>query len=138
MKKLIIRNPKVFVQTNVLGTLVMLDAAKNAWEQEDGDTYFYETTPLDPHSSYSASKASSDMLVKVYIDTYKFPANISNCSNNYGPYQFPEKLISLMINFSGKNLPEHGDGKIVRVWLYVDDHAKAVDIVQEQEKSSGS
>ena len=108
-----IRNPEVFVQTNVLGTLVMLDAAKKAWENEDGtykedkkflhvstdevygsleegDTYFYETTPLDPHSPYSASKASSDLLVKAYMDTYKFPANITNCSNNYGPNQLPE------------------------------------------------
>lgn len=154
-----IRNPEVFVQTNVLGTLVMLNAAKNAWENEDGtykedkkflhvstdevygsleegDTYFYETTPLDPHSPYSASKASSDMLVKAYMDTYKFPANITNCSNNYGPYQFPEKLIPLMINnaLQGKNLPVYGDGKNVRDWLYVDDHAKAIDMVQEQGK----
>ena len=113
-----IKNPEVFVETNVLGTLVMLNSAKKAWELEDGSfkddkkflhvstdevygslkedgTYFYETTPIDPHSPYSASKASSDMLVKAYIDTYKFPANITNCSNNYGPYQFPEKLIPL-------------------------------------------
>lgn len=155
-----IRNPEVFVQTNVLGTAVMLNAAKKAWEQEDGsflpdhkflhvstdevygslpddeNAYFYETTPIDPHSPYSASKASSDMLVKAYMDTYKFPANITNCSNNYGPYQFPEKLIPLMINnaLQGKNLPVYGDGKNVRDWLYVDDHAKAIDMVQEQGK----
>ena len=151
-----IKDPEIFVQTNVLGTLVLLNAAKEAWEQEDGtfkedkkflhvstdevygalpegDGYFYETTPLDPHSPYSASKASSDMLVKSYIDTYQFPANITNCSNNYGPYQFPEKLIPLIINnaLQGKKLPVYGDGKNVRDWLYVDDHAKAIDMVQE-------
>ena len=87
-----------------------------------------------PHSPYSASKASSDMLVKAYMDTYKFPANITNCSNNYGPYQFPEKLIPLIINnaLQGKKLPVYGDGKNVRDWLYVEDHAKAIDMVQEQ------
>ena len=152
-----IKNPEVFVQTNVLGTLIMLDASKKAWEQADGSfaegkkflhvstdevygsleeegTYFYETTPIDPHSPYSASKASSDMLVKAYIDTYKFPANITNCSNNYGPYQFPEKLIPLIINnaLQGKTLPVYGTGTNVRDWLYVDDHAKAIDMVQEK------
>ena len=152
-----IRNPEVFVKTNVLGTLVMLNAAKAAWELEDGTfkadkkflhvstdevygslenegEYFYETTPYDPHSPYSASKASSDMLVKAYMDTYKFPANITNCSNNYGPYQFPEKLIPLIINnaLNGRKLPVYGDGKNVRDWLYVEDHAKGIDMVQEQ------
>lgn len=152
-----IKDPEIFVQTNVLGTLVLLNAAKEAWEQEDGtfkkdkkflhvstdevygalpegDGYFYETTPLDPHSPYSASKASSDMLVKSYIDTYQFPANITNCSNNYGPYQFPEKFIPLVINnaLQGEKLPVYGDGKYVRDWLYVDDHAKAIDLVQEK------
>lgn len=150
-----IKNPEVFVQTNVLGTLVMLNCAKAAWETEDGflsgkkflhvstdevygsleneGEYFYETTPYDPHSPYSASKASSDFLVKAYIDTYKFPANITNCSNNYGPYQFPEKLIPLIINnaLQGKKLPVYGDGKNVRDWLYVEDHAKGIDMVQE-------
>lgn len=152
-----IKNPEVFVQTNVLGTLVMLNAAKAAWELPDGtykagkkflhvstdevygslpddeNAFFYETTPIDPHSPYSASKASSDMLVKAYVDTYKFPANITNCSNNYGPYQFPEKLIPLIINnaLQGKKLPVYGDGKNVRDWLYVEDHAKAIDMVQE-------
>ncbi len=154
-----IKNPEVFVQTNVLGTAVMLNCAKEAWELEDGSfqegkkflhvstdevygsleeegAYFYETTPYDPHSPYSASKASSDFLVKSYIDTYHFPANITNCSNNYGPYQFPEKLIPLMINnaLQGKNLPIYGDGKNVRDWLYVDDHAKGIDMVQENGK----
>ena len=153
-----IKNPEVFVQTNVLGTAVMLNCAKAAWELPDGtfkegkkflhvstdevygslpddeNAFFYETTPYDPHSPYSASKASSDMLVKAYMDTYKFPANITNCSNNYGPYQFPEKLIPLIINnaLQGKKLPVYGDGKNVRDWLYVEDHAKAIDMVQEK------
>ena len=149
-----IRNPEVFVKTNVLGTLVMLNAAKAAWELEDGTfkadkkflhvstdevygslenegEYFYETTPYDPHSPYSASKASSDMLVKAYMDTYKFPANITNCSNNYGPYQFPEKLIPLFINNirHRKPLPVYGKGENVRDWLYVVDHARAIDVI---------
>ena len=152
-----IKHPEVFVQTNVLGTAVMLNCAKAAWELPDGSFregkkflhvstdevygsleedggYFYETTPYAPHSPYSASKASSDMLVKAYMDTYKFPANITNCSNNYGPYQFPEKLIPLIINnaLQGKKLPVYGDGKNVRDWLYVEDHAKAIDMVQEK------
>lgn len=150
-------NPEVFIQTNVLGTTVMLNCAKNAWELEDGTfkpdkrflhvstdevygsleeegSYFYETTPYDPHSPYSASKAGSDMLVRSYMDTYKFPANITNCSNNYGPFQFPEKLIPLIINnaLQGRKLPVYGDGKNVRDWLYVEDHAKAIDMVQEK------
>ena len=152
-----ITNPEVFVQTNVLGTAVMLNCAKAAWELPDGSFregkkflhvstdevygsleedggYFYETTPYAPHSPYSASKASSDMLVKAYMDTYRFPANITNCSNNYGPYQFPEKFIPLMINnaLKGEKLPVYGDGKNVRDWLYVEDHAKAIDMVQEK------
>ena len=152
-----IKNPEVFVKTNVLGTAVMLNCARAAWEKEDGtypedkkflhvstdevygslpegDGYFYETTPYSPHSPYSSSKAGSDMLVRAYMDTYHFPANITNCSNNYGPYQFPEKLIPLMINnaLNGKKLPVYGDGKNVRDWLYVRDHAKAIDMVQEQ------
>ncbi len=152
-----IKNPEVFVQTNVLGTAVMLNCAKAAWENEDGsfkddkrflhvstdevygslpddpDAYFYETTPIDPHSPYSSSKASSDLLVKAYVDTYHFPAIITNCSNNYGPYQFPEKLIPLIINnaLAGKNLPVYGDGKNVRDWLYVMDHAKGIDMATE-------
>ena len=101
---------------------------------DEDNTYFYETTPYNPHSPYSASKAASDMLVKSYIDTYRFPANITNCSNNYGPYQFPEKLIPLMINnaLKGKALPVYGDGKNVRDWLYVEDHVRAIDMVQEK------
>jgi dTDP-glucose 4,6-dehydratase len=153
-----IRNPQVFVNTNVMGTLNLLDAAKCAWETEEGykedkkylqvstdevygslddeGGYFYESTPIDPHSPYSASKASADMLVKSYIDTFHFPANITRCSNNYGPYQFPEKLIPLMVNNAllGKKLPIYGDGKNVRDWLYVTDHAKAIDMVMEQGK----
>ena len=150
-----IRNPEIFVQTNVLGTAVMLNCAKAAWELPDGsfkegkkflhvstdevygslpdddNAFFYETTPYDPHSPYSASKASSDMLVKAYMDTYHFPANITNCSNNYGPFQFPEKLIPLIINnaLHGKKLPVYGDGKNVRDWLYVEDHCKAIDLI---------
>ncbi len=153
-----IKNPEVFVQTNVLGTAVMLNCAKAAWElpgggykegkkflhvstdevygslPDDDNAFFYETTPYAPHSPYSASKAGSDMLVKAYMDTYHFPANITNCSNNYGPYQFPEKLIPLIINnaLQGKKLPVYGDGKNVRDWLFVEDHAKAIDMVQEQ------
>ena len=152
-----IKNPDVFVKTNVLGTLNMLNAAKQAWENEDGSfkadkkflhvstdevygsldnltDYFYETTPYDPHSPYSASKASSDFLVKSYIDTYHFPANITNCSNNYGPYQFPEKLIPLVINnaLHGRDLPVYGDGKNIRDWLFVEDHCKGIDLVQEK------
>lgn len=153
-----IRDPQIFVSTNVMGTLNLLDAAKCAWETEEGykenkkylqvstdevygslddeGGYFYETTPIDPHSPYSASKASADMLVKSYIDTFHFPANITRCSNNYGPYQFPEKLIPLIINNAllGKKLPVYGDGKNVRDWLYVEDHAKAIDMVMEQGK----
>jgi dTDP-glucose 4,6-dehydratase len=93
--------------------------------------YFTETTPLDPHSPYSASKASADMFVKSYFDTYRFPVNITRCSNNYGPYQFPEKLIPLMIHnaLHHKPLPVYGDGLQVRDWLYVEDHCKAINMV---------
>ena len=96
-----------------------------------GDKFFTEETPLDPRSPYSASKASSDMIVRAYAETYKFPMNITRCSNNYGPYQFPEKLIPLIIKniLEGKNLPVYGDGSNVRDWLYVKDHNKAVDMV---------
>src|SRR5574344_2087577 len=149
-----IRNPEVFVQTNVLGTLVMLNCAKEAWELEDGtfkegkkflhvstdevygslekeDEFFYETTPYNPHSPYSASKASSDFLVKAYHDTYGMPVAISNCSNNYGPYQFPEKLIPLVIRniIHQKPIPIYGDGKQIRDWLYVLDHVKAIETI---------
>ncbi len=153
-----ITNPEIFANTNILGTLNLLHTASNAWQTEDGylsgkkylqvstdevygslentEDYFHETTPLDPHSPYSASKASADLLVKSFIDTYHFPANITRCSNNYGAYQFPEKLIPLMIHnaLSGKSLPIYGDGKNIRDWLYVMDHAKAIDMVCEKGK----
>ena len=152
-----IKEPLVFVRTNVLGTANMMNCAKEAWETGDGfkdgkkfchvstdevygslpedpDAYFYETTPYSPHSPYSASKASSDLLVKAYHDTYGFPMNITNCSNNYGPYQFPEKLIPLMINnaLEGRKLPVYGDGRNVRDWLYVEDHCRGIDLVSEK------
>jgi dTDP-glucose 4,6-dehydratase len=151
-----ITDPGVFVSTNVMGTLNLLDAAKSSWMTGE-DTYregvrflqvstdevygslgpegfFTETTPLDPHSPYSASKASADLLVKAYGDTYKMPVNITRCSNNYGPYQFPEKLIPLMINncLNRQGLPVYGDGMQVRDWLYVEDHCKAIDLVLEK------
>ena len=154
-----IKNPEVFVKTNVLGTLVMLNAAKAAWELpdgsfkenkkflyvstdevygslDDGDNYFYETTPIDPHSPYSAGKASSDHFVRAYHDTYGLPTVISNCSNNYGPYQFPEKLIPLFINNirNDRPLPVYGKGQNVRDWLYVEDHARAIDLIFHEGK----
>ena len=148
-----IANPEIFVQTNVLGTVNMLQCAKVAWQTGDdvykegvkylqvstdevygslGETgYFMETTPLDPHSPYSSSKASADLFVKAFGDTYKFPVNITRCSNNYGPYQFPEKLIPLIMNktLKHKDLPVYGDGMQIRDWLYVEDHCKAIDMV---------
>ena len=147
-----IREPEVFVKTNVLGTVNLLNCTKNSWEREEGwkaevkflhvstdevygslgdEGYFMETTPLDPHSPYSASKAASDMMVKSYGDTYKMPVNITRCSNNYGPFQFPEKLIPLIINncLQLKDLPIYGDGLNIRDWLYVEDHVKAIDMV---------
>ena len=150
-----ITNPEIFVKTNVEGTVNMLQCAKNAWYRDGkwaegkkylqvstdevygslGETgYFTETTPLDPHSPYSASKTSADLFVKAFGDTYGMPVNITRCSNNYGPYQFPEKLIPLIINnaLQGKKLPVYGDGKNVRDWLYVMDHAKGIDMVQEK------
>ena len=153
-----ITGPEIFVKTNVLGTATMLNAARKAWEQEDGtypenkrflhvstdevygslpddeNAFFYETTPYAPHSPYSASKASSDMLVRAYMDTYHFPANITNCSNNYGPYQFPEKFIPLVINnaLKGDPIPLYGDGLNIRDWLYVEDHAAAIELVLDR------
>jgi dTDP-glucose 4,6-dehydratase len=147
-----IKEPEVFVKTNVLGTVTLLNAAKNAWETEDGfkegvkylqvstdevygslgkTGYFMETTPLDPHSPYSSSKTGADLMVKAYFDTYKMPVNITRCSNNYGPYQFPEKLIPLIINncLNKRSLPVYGDGMNIRDWLYVEDHCKAIDMV---------
>jgi len=148
-----ISDPDIFVKTNVLGTVNLLNLAKKAWQMGD-DTYrdgckflqvstdevygslgaegfFTETTPLDPHSPYSSSKASADLFVKAYADTYKLPVNITRCSNNYGPYQFPEKLIPLMLNntLQHRPLPVYGDGMQIRDWLYVEDHCKAIDMV---------
>lgn len=147
-----IREPEIFVKTNVLGTVTLLNAVKEAWETKDGykegrkylqvstdevygslgeSGFFVETTPLDPHSPYSSSKAGADLMVKAYFDTYKMPINITRCSNNYGPYQFLEKLIPLLINncLSLKDLPVYGDGLNIRDWLYVEDHCKAIDMV---------
>ena len=142
-----------FVRTNVLGTQALLDAALAAWKADfDGkcfhhlstdevygslgpdDPAFTETTPYDPRSPYAASKAASDFLVRAYVHTHGLPATITNCSNNYGPYQFPEKLIPLMIinALTGKALPVYGDGKNVRDWLYVEDHCAAVAQVIER------
>lgn len=153
-----IENPQLFLQTNILGTQNLLDIAKKAWQTGTdtngyptyregvkflqvstdevygslGETgYFTETTPLDPRSPYSASKTSADLFVKAYGETYKLPVNITRCSNNYGPYHFPEKLIPLIIKniLEGKKLPVYGDGTNVRDWLYVEDHCKAIDLV---------
>ncbi len=149
-----IHEPGIFVKTNVLGTQTLLHVYKQHYDERKkqkflqistdevygalGPTgYFTEKTPLDPHSPYSASKASSDLIVKAYHDTYGLNTNITRCSNNYGPYQFPEKLIPLMIHnaLNHKELPVYGDGKHVRDWLYVEDHCKAIDLVFEKGKS---
>ena len=148
-----ISDPEIFVKSNVLGTVNLLNCAKKAWSIDKGAIkpgvkylqvstdevygslgetgYFMESTPLDPHSPYSASKTAADHFVKAYFDTYQFPVNITRCSNNYGPYQFPEKLIPLMINnaLNHKPLPIYGDGMNIRDWLYVEDHCKAIDMV---------
>lgn len=145
-----IKDPFTFAQTNVMGTLSLLQAAKVSWDgQYDGKrfyhistdevygalkfdgTFFTETTKYDPHSPYSASKASSDHFVKAFHDTFGMPTLVTNCSNNYGPYQFPEKLIPLFINNirHNKPLPVYGKGENVRDWLYVVDHARAIDLI---------
>ncbi|MFA5227118.1 MAG: dTDP-glucose 4,6-dehydratase [Bacteroidales bacterium] len=145
-----IKDPFTFAKTNVLGTLSLLQAAKICWDGhfdnkrfyqistdevygalEFDDSFFLETTPYNPHSPYSASKASSDHFVRAFHDTYGLPIVISNCSNNYGPYQFPEKLIPLFINNIRYNrpLPVYGKGENVRDWLYVEDHARAIDVI---------
>jgi len=140
-----IHGPAEFVQTNIIGTFNLIEIARNYWKDRDdtlfhhistdevygslGDEgYFYENTPYDPRSPYSASKASSDHLVSAYFHTYKLPVTISNCTNNYGPYQFPEKLLPLMINnmLEEKPLPVYGDGQNIRDWLYVDDHCSGI------------
>ncbi|MFM2226516.1 MAG: hypothetical protein RJA07_2718 [Bacteroidota bacterium] len=144
-----ILDPLQFVKTNVIGTVTLLNAAKNNWKENTEDKRFYhvstdevygtlgdeglflETTPYDPHSPYSASKASSDHFVRAYHDTYKLPIVISNCSNNYGSHHFPEKLIPLAINNmkNKKPVPVYGKGENVRDWLFVEDHARAIDTI---------
>ena len=153
-----IENPQLFLETNILGTQNLLDAARRAWVTGKDATgyptwragkryhqvstdevygslgaegFFTEQTPLCPHSPYSASKTSADMIVKAYHDTHHMPVTITRCSNNYGPYHFPEKLIPLIINniLEGKKLPVYGKGDNVRDWLYVEDHCKAIDLV---------
>lgn len=145
-----IKDPFIFARTNVMGTLSLLQAAKEQWNgnwegkrfyhistdevygalQFDG-TLFTEETRYDPHSPYSAAKASSDHFVRAYHDTYGLPTIVTNCSNNYGPYQFPEKLIPLFINNirHGRPMPVYGKGENVRDWLYVEDHARAIDLI---------
>ena len=158
-----IENPQLFLHTNILGTQNLLDSARRAWvtgKDENGyptwrngvryhqvstdevygslgaEGFFTEQTPLCPHSPYSASKTSADMIVMAYRDTYKMPVSITRCSNNYGPYHFPEKLIPLIIKniLEGKRLPVYGDGSNVRDWLYVEDHCKAIDMVVNKGK----
>lgn len=157
-----IRDPFAFARTNVMGTLALLQAARERWESLPekyegklfyhistdevygalemtspdgeapyGDTFFVETTPYSPHSPYSASKASSDHFVRAFHDTYGMPTIVTNCSNNYGPNQFPEKLIPLFINniVNNRPLPVYGEGQNVRDWLYVEDHAHAIDTI---------
>lgn len=157
-----IKDPFTFARTNVMGTISLLEAARQQWQSEDnsfnnklfyhistdevygaleldspdgdapyGSDFFTEDTRYNPHSPYSASKASSDHFVRAYHDTYGLPTIISNCSNNYGPYQFPEKLIPLFINniCKGISLPVYGKGENVRDWLFVEDHAKAIDLI---------
>jgi len=153
-----IEDPEVFLTTNILGTQVLLDTAKKCWKVNQGDKYcknykpgvkflqvstdevygalgaeglFVETMPLMPNSPYSASKASADLIVRAYSETFALPINITRCSNNYGQYQFPEKLIPLMLNncLNEKALPVYGDGMQIRDWLHVSDHCSAIDTV---------
>ena len=145
-----ILGPEAFVKTNIMGTFTLLDVARNFWKNPDGSIrddvlfhhistdevygslgptgYFTETTPYDPRSPYSSSKAGSDHLVMAYFHTYGLPITLSNCTNNYGPYQFPEKLLPLMISNirDGKKLPVYGKGDNIRDWIYVEDHNRAV------------
>ncbi len=151
-----IRDPFTFARTNVLGTLTLLHAAREAWQgawagkrfyhiSTDevygalgfGDKPFNEGTRYDPHSPYSASKASSDHFVRAYHDTYGLPTVVTNCSNNYGPYQFPEKLIPLLVNNIRleRPLPVYGRGENVRDWLHVEDHARAIDLIFHEGQS---
>ena len=156
-----IEEPEIFLRTNVLGTQALLDTAKQYWKLDPNNKYsrefkeevkfiqistdevygtlgaegyFTEETNISPNSPYSASKASADMIVRAYYETYGFPINITRCSNNYGPYQFPEKLIPLMINnaLHNRTLPVYGDGKQIRDWLHVKDHCIAIDAVMHK------
>lgn len=148
-----IKDPFSFARTNIMGTLTLLQAAKETWNGNFEGKLFYhvstdevygalkmdsslftETSRYEPHSPYSASKASSDHFVRAFFDTYGLPTVISNCSNNYGPYQFPEKLIPLFVNniVNRKPLPVYGRGENVRDWLYVEDHARAIDLIFHQ------
>ena len=144
-----ITDPEIFIKSNVLGTQVLLIAAKDCGVEKYiqistdevygtlGETgYFSETTPLQPNSPYSASKAGGDLITRAYFETFDLPVNITRCSNNYGPYQFPEKLIPLMISnaLEGKKLPIYGDGKNIRDWLHVYDHCQAIDLVLHEGK----
>jgi len=151
-----ISDPSAFVKTNVMGTVNLLNAALNQWQGDFDHKRFHhvstdevygtlgkeglftEETSYDPHSPYSASKAASDHFVKAYHDTYGLPVVITNCSNNYGPHQFPEKLIPLFINniINREALPVYGDGRYTRDWLYVGDHARAIDLVFHKGKNS--
>ena len=139
-----ISDPEIFIKSNVLGTQVLLNATKNLGVEKYiqistdevygtlGETgYFTESTPLQPNSPYSASKAGGDLITRAYFETFDLPVNITRCSNNYGPYQFPEKLIPLMISnaLEDKKLPIYGDGKNIRDWLHVYDHCQAIDLV---------
>ena len=153
-----ITNPLEFVMTNVIGTVNLLNAAKHIWKDNyegkrfhhvstdevfgalGDEGFFTETTKYDPHSPYSASKASSDHFVRAYHDTYDLPIVLTNCSNNYGPNHFPEKLIPLCIHniLNNKPLPIYGDGKYTRDWLFVIDHAKAIDLVFHEGKNGDS
>lgn len=159
-----IEEPEIFLKSNIIGTQVLLDIAIKYWKQNPEDKYseafkagvkfiqvstdevygelgkeglFTELTPLEPNSPYSSSKASADLIVRAYHETYGLPVNITRCSNNYGPYQFPEKLIPLMINnaLKGESLPVYGDGKQVRDWLHVEDHCEAIDTVLHKGKT---
>ena len=144
-----IDDPLSFIKTNIVGTTIFLNAFKTLWKHNWEDKLFYhistdevygsllvegmftESTPYSPNSPYSASKASSDHLVRAYGNTFKMPYLISNCSNNYGPYQFPEKLIPLTINniTKGKSIPIYGKGENIRDWLFVEDHVKVIDLI---------
>jgi dTDP-glucose 4,6-dehydratase len=149
-----ISNPMSFIETNIVGTVVLLNAARANWGDFEGKLFYHvstdevygslgetglftEETAYDPRSPYSASKASSDHLVRAYYHTYGLPVVLSNCSNNYGPYQFPEKLLPLMINNirHNKTLPVYGDGQYTRDWLWVEDHASAIDLIFHKGKT---